>query len=321
MGHHCLLFFVAFVLVWPGTSWGREVIPFSGIFDPRAWKAEMFFGRPGSPDWSLTVVRVAPQQHHLTIGLSHIQTPLGDMATVLTADVSLVGDQAGHKSLVGEVSSRYTILDYKPIHDLKFKFAVQDQRLQVNSFGLGAFSGEGVFDLVGDRRMDAVLRIQSLDLEDVAVLIQPKVQTKTFPMTGVVTGEIRMRGEILRPQLNGRLAAYNGRFKAMGYETIFLDFEGAYPLVRLTDIVLTTEEGLSFQIKGVVDLGDLANLGTQIRHFERVPTVSSSGPRPEWVFMRQHSERDSRTEMKYFLMQDDRGDTSAVVGVQKTIGF
>ena len=169
--------------------------------------------------------------------------------------------------------------------------------------------------------MDVALEVLSLDLEDITALLHSRVQTKPLAFTGVVTGELKMRGALSRPEINGRLVAYNGRFKALDYESIVLNIEGTYPLLRLPDVVVTSAEGLSLRVKGAVDLSDFAHLDRQVRAFQRIPIVSSSGGRPEWVFKRLSSDGASKTEMKYFLMKDDRWDASAVVGVQKSIGF
>ena len=66
---------------------------------------------------------------------------------------------------------------------------------------------------------------------------------------------------------------------------------------------------------------NLANLGTQVRLFQKVPIVSGDKAKREWVFKRQRDGRDLKTEMKYFLLTDDRGDTGAVLGVQKSLEF
>ena len=108
----------------------------------------------------------------------------------------------------------------------------------VDSFWIGAFSGHGEMDLVGDKRMDVTLEVLSLDLDDITSLIHPQVKTKPLGLTGVVTGELKMRGALLRPDVSGRLVAYNGRFKALDYESIALEVFGTYPLLRLPDVTV-----------------------------------------------------------------------------------
>jgi hypothetical protein len=282
---------------------------------------DLALGHEAGPSVALNAARVAPQKYHVALSLSHVKTPLWDVATVLTGDIQLVGTRADKMALEGEIASQYTLLDYKPVRDLYLKFSVQDRKLLVNSFWVGAFSGHGAIDLVGDKRMDIALEVLSLDLEDITALLHPQVKTKPLGVTGVVTGAIKMRGALSRPEISGRLVAYNGRVKALDYESVVLDFDGSFPLLRLPDVIVTSAEGLSFRVKGALDLTDLAHLDRQVRHFQRVPIVSSSGGRPEWVFKRTTSEGSQKTEMKYFLMKDDRGDAAAVLGVQKSIGF
>ncbi|MBF0122438.1 MAG: hypothetical protein HQL21_03380 [Candidatus Omnitrophica bacterium] len=315
------IFLVAVMILWPTLSWGRAVIPFSGTVDLKAATVDLLFGSEGGTSVAFNAARVTPQKYHMVCGLSHVKTPLCDVATVLTGDLEFVGTGPDKMGLVGEISSQYTLLDYKPIRDLYLKFSIEDRKLVVDSFWIGAFSGHGAVDLVGDRRMDVAFEVLSLDLEDMMALIHPQVKTKPLAFTGVVTGELKMRGAFSRPEVSGRLVAYNGRFKVLDYDSIVLNIDGTYPLLRLPEVIITSAEGLSFRVKGAVDLSDLAHLDRQVRLFQRVPIVASSGGRSEWVFKRLTSDGASKTEMKYFLMKDDRGDASAVVGVQKSIGF
>ena len=59
----------------------------------------------------------------------------------------------------------------------------------------------------------------------------------------------------------------------------------------------------------------------QVRHFHGMPVVETSAERRSWTVKSLGGSGDSKTEMKYLFLKDDRGDAEAVLGVQKSIGF
>jgi hypothetical protein len=312
---------VALAALWPSPGWARTVVPFTGTVDLHSQEASLSFGWKDQETLSLAITRPSPQNFHLSLDITHWKTALGDIAAVVDGDLFVAGGSFGEGELSGRLESRYTLLNYVPVRDFRFKFSVQERKFIVQDLSFGAFSGRGEIALDNDRRMNITVEMLSLDLEEAASFLGLGSLPKSVPLTGMATGFVNVNGPLGKPDIRGRFGLYNGRLKAFDYDSIILDFEGTWPLVRLKDSLLTQAEGFSFKFKGVLDLSDLANLGTQIRLFQRVPIVSEDSAKREWVFKRQRDGRDLKTEMKYFLLKDDRGDTGAVLGVQKSLEF
>jgi hypothetical protein len=312
---------VALAALWPSPGWARTVVPFSGTVDLRSQEASLFFGWKDKQQLSLTITRPSPQSYHLSLDISHLKTALGDIAAVVDGDLDLTGDSPEKRELSGRFRSRYTLLNYTPIRDLSFKFSLRERKFYIYDLSLGAFSGRGDIALDLERRINITVDLRPLDLEEAGRFLGIESKGRPIPLTGVATGMVNLNGALARPDIKGRVAFYNGRLKAFDFDSIILDFEGTWPLVRLKDSLITQAEGFSFKFNGVLDLSDLASLGTQVRMFQKVPIVSVDKAKREWVFKRQRDGRDLKTEMKYFLMKDDRGDTGAVLGVQKSLEF
>jgi hypothetical protein len=256
----------------------------------------------------------------LTFDIRHLRASLFDLAAVVRADLKFTGADRFSREMVGEVKSRYTLVNHKPAPDFFLKFAVHDQTLFIDSFLAGALSGSGQLELVGDHRVNLVFELISSDLENIYDMVRDSPMA--IPqVSGVLNGAFTLTGPILKPEIKGRLGLYNGRFQALSYESLLLQFEGTYPTIRLDDSVVTHAEGFSFKIAGTVDLSDLARLPYQARQLQKVPIITEAKNRREWVFKRQSSAKNSVTEMKYLLLKDDRGDAEGVLGFEKKIGF
>ena len=168
------------------------------------------------------------------------------------------------------------------------------------------------------------IEVVSADIEEVSAIIRAVCGAHSadpLMFTGVMKGAFNVSGKWPRPHVQGRLAAYNGRVKAFDYDTISLDFDGQYPLLNIKEALITQAEGLSFRLAGGLDVSDWAGLPVQVAALKKFPMVTADDNRREWVFKRMQSPDATRTEMKYFFTKNDRGDTEAVVGIQKSIGF
>jgi hypothetical protein len=306
------------------TALPRAVIPFSGTLDLKAFKIALMFGdeKPqGGGAVMLEIARPAPGRYDLKTDIRHVATLLGDVAAILSGRVELVGADPLHRELLAEVSTHYTLLNYKPVRDVYFKFAVRDQHLMVDPFLFGALSGHGQISLVGQHDMDVSIDLLSADLEDLWPVLRGQGM-KTPACSGIVTGSLMLQGPWGKPLVAGHGAAYNGRWKDFGYETIDLRFEGTYPLIRLKDGKAVSSDGPSFRIDGSVDLSDLARLGTQIRQLKHEFIVADDEGGNTRAFRLNVSDGHA-TRLKSFLSgnADGRNQGEQIIGLEKQIGF
>ncbi len=302
-------------------AWARTVIPFSGTVDVLKGEASILIGWKEKEGVTLGLTHPSAEDYRLSLNIAHLKAPFGDFAALVEGNFRVQGDVSKKGELLGEIWSRYTLLNYRPVRDLHLKFALRERKLSIDDLVLGSLSGRGTISLEGNMPVNLSLDLFPVDLEETIGLLGLEKKPGAVPLSGIVTGELNLSGPMARPGLQGRVAFYNGRLKSYEYDTIEIDFDGTWPLVRIKDSLITQAAGLSFKFRGALDLSDLSNLGTQFRLFQKIPLVTANRGNREWVFKRLQTGKDQKTEMKYYLMKDDRGDTSAVVGFQKSLEF
>jgi hypothetical protein len=212
-------------------------------------------------------------------------------------------------------------LNYKPVRDVQFRFAVPDGQLSVDPLWFGGLSGRGSIALTAPYLMDVSLELLSADLDDVWAFFAG-TGLKPVAVSGMVSGALTLKGPAGRPAVSGRLQAMNGSIKGAGYESIDLRFAGTFPVLRFEDGKVVATEGPSFRVDGALDLSDLGRLGTQIRQLKRAFIVSNNGTGRTWAFKLNSADGHS-TQLKSFMSADtdDRSEGSGIIGFEKHIGF
>jgi hypothetical protein len=317
---------VVFILISAGligcpAVYAGAAIPFEGMVDLHKERLALRFGAGEANAVALDLHRSSPETVTFALDLRHIRLPLFDLATMVQGDITFTGPDASRREAVGEVRGRYTLVNYKPVRDLYLKFALRDRKLIIDRFWTGSLLASGEIELLGEHRSNLSLEIVSSDLERFFGLFQDNSALRVPDVSGIVTGALTLTGPLLKPFVKGHLAAYNGCFKALCYDTILLQLEGTFPRIQLNDSMVTHADGFSFNIAGSVDLSDLAHVPYQVRQLRKVPIIAQGKDRREWVFKRLRDDRDSVTEMKYLWLKDDRGDAEGVLGFEKKIGF
>jgi hypothetical protein len=303
----------------------RAVIPFSGTVDLKASKAVFVFGieKPEGPGAVVVeVARRTPGRYDLKADIRHVITPLGDAAAVVSGGFEFLdGEDPLRRGISGEVSTQYTLLNYKPVRDVHLEFVVRDGRLTVDPLWFGALSGRGHVDLTGQHDVDIVLDLLSADLDEVWPVLNAN-GGGVLPLSGVITGSLGLKGPWGKPEVSGHFLAYRGKWKDFGYEMIDLRLEGTYPQVRLQEGKVVSSEGPSFSVSGVVDLTDLARFDSQIGLLKRELIVVDDDSGRTRAFRLNVSDGHA-TRLKSFTRgdADGRNEGERVIGIEKQIGF
>ncbi len=299
----------------------RAVIAFSGVLDLKAEKVALTLGGEGPGAVALEFSRPAGGRYDFKADIRHVTTSWGDVAAVVSGRFELVGADPLSRELEGEVSTRYTLLNYKPVRDVYLKFAVRQRHLIIDPLWFGALSAHGQVGLMGPYDIDMTLDLLSADLDGLWAMLRG-YGMKTPPLSGIITGSLTLQGSWAEPLVAGHLAAYNGRMKDLSYDVIDLRFGGTYPVIRFQDGKVLFSDGPSFRIAGSVDLGDLTRLGTQVRQLKREFIVSEGEDERTWAF-RLNTSDGHATRLKSFVSgnADGRDQGERVIGLEKHIGF
>jgi hypothetical protein len=297
----------------------RTWVPFKGQIDLEAAALDLRFGDQAR-SLRFDLRRVSQDNYRLKADLRHVTTPLWDVSGVVDGDIELAPAVGGARNIVGNISSRYVFVDYKPVSDLDLKFAVRERKLVLDYLWAGALSVRGELGLAGDRRTDIFCEVLSADLKDLVFFLE-RGADRALDVEGIVSGEVALNGPLRAPMVRGKLFSSNGTFNRLAYDTIALQFSGVYPRLVLADSMVAQTDGLSFKVSGPLDLSDRDSLLSQVRQLKKSPIITADRNKREWIFKRMSSGRDAVTEMKYFLNKDDRGDTRGVLGMEKRYDF
>ncbi|NLE65421.1 MAG: hypothetical protein GX606_05865 [Elusimicrobia bacterium] len=325
MRRQALFFFSVFF--WAGACFAAptEIVPFTGVLDLKAGAMTLSFFPEGRQAVTLKAERTQQdplaRSFRVSADLVHVPTGFFDLSTNIRGEISFLGQSLNALDVAVRLEGRDTLVDYSPVSDVVLDVLLKDGKATIRSVSLGPFAARGTVGLEAPWSLALRLDLLTLDLEVLGALFERYAGIRSWPVTGTADGLMELKGEWRHPEVQGKISAYNGMIKGVGYESILLDFEGRYPSIRLREGMFQQAEGLVFRLAGILDLSDMARLGEQIRLLKKDPLVGEVGDRREWVIRRLRSGGTGTTDMKYLWMKDDRGDVSAVLGIQKSIGF
>jgi hypothetical protein len=266
-------------------------------------------------------VRSEAAHYDITADIRHARTLLGDAVATLSGHFELVGPDPLRRDLRGEVLTKDVLLNYKPVSDVRIKFAVRDRQLIVDHLTCGSLSGRGRIGLMGQNDVDLSFDLLSVDVDELLAVLHGQ-GLRTWPLSGIITGSLILQGPLARPAVVGRVSAYKGQWKDFGYEMIDVRFEGTYPSVRLTEGRVVSFEGPSFSVSGILDLADLGRLEAQIGQLKQELIVADDGA-GRTRSLRLNTSDGHATRLKSFVSgdADGRDQGEQIIGLEKHIGF
>ena len=323
----CLLGFL--LPTWCGAYTPAKVLfPFQGKIDFLQKHFSLWVDLGNKDSVSLEIVQnpANANQSDLSVDIKHLRTPIFDISSVLQCPLEVVKDAAGRfQGLNGKVWSKYTLINYQPVHELFGNFQLRDKTLDIGSLVVGNLVAKGTIHFGQPYAVNLTLNLTEIDVSDV---LSFWLKENTGIASGRLSGKITLNGPLNRLQVRGSFVAYNGMIKDSAFENLAINFEGIYPVMTLFNSTGAKPNGFTFNIDGNVDLSDRANFIPQIRALSKQAIVQKQGENLEWTLKRiksdQHS--DTTTELKYLKRQDSNeiGISSKeedMIGVQRSIHF
>ena len=269
----------------------------------------------------------SPQEdmYHLLINVSKFKTPLFDISTILEGEIEIKPSVDG-KTLAaqGKIRTKYSLVNLKPIEEISLQFDYQEYKLTIHSLSAGFFKGTGYMYTIPPYDMDVSLDIADFPVNDILPFFAEGTETTSF---NDVYGHIEIFGHDPSLHIKGKLSSYEGTIEDVWYDGLYLNFEGAYPLIEIANSTITQPDGMTFKIAGNLDLTDLENLDRQIRSFIKYPFVTFDDNQAAWTLKRINSDhRPGTTELKYLLRKNDQGhrssdEESGMFGIERRMEF
>ncbi|HCI44918.1 MAG TPA: hypothetical protein DE315_05250 [Candidatus Omnitrophica bacterium] len=324
----------SFALLSAPCAFANVVINFHGRIDLVQKQFDVTLDFPGNfadaapgkledkrPSVAISGVKLSDKDYRFSLTIDHLRTPVFDLLSRVESSVEVdprPPDESA-PAVRGEIWSRNSLVDYKPIHELTGQFEIKDSQLVLKSVSLGNLSCDGSLDLVYPYKMDMKVLLHDVAMED---FLNFWVRGKDYKSFGAVSGEIGVSGTWDRIGLRGSLESHDGYVEELEYNSIHLNAKGVYPRLNIGQSTISKADGLSFTFSGPVDLSDQENFRKQIGALVLAPLVSGSASEREWTIKRLDQPNSGSTKIKYLLRKDDKlNESSGMIGVEQTMNF
>lgn len=151
----------------------------------------------------------------------------------------------------GRVNTDYLILDQTPFPDFKGTFHVMSSRIENMDFRWGTgYALSGDLDLDPPFPANAAIAFQEIRLDEIQSLCSQPLPDN---FRGVADGEVKLRGENWRAEVEGKITVRGGSIGNIDYDEVVLQFHGIPPYLKLRDSRL--KKGMrTFYLDGGINL-------------------------------------------------------------------
>ncbi|MDP8264120.1 MAG: hypothetical protein P9M12_01400 [Candidatus Aceula lacicola] len=202
-------------------------------------------------------------------------------------------------------------------------FEFKDDKFFLDPISFKGMTARGNFSLLKPYNIDLSLFFLDVPLSDFLHWINPEHNVYA---EGDVSGQIQLGGVAGQPAIKGGLNSYSGQVEDFKYDNIILNFQGAYPVLELTQTSITEEGGVSGNVEGMIDLSKgFDDFEEQIARLKFSPLIRETDVQREWIIKRQKGQKgESETQFKY-RMRKDQGfpgyEESDMLTIQRSIKF
>ena len=321
----CLVGMFVMALLGEATSALADLIcPFEGQLDITQKKFNVTLELGEESSVSLEGSTLAQDNYHFLLSVNHLDTPVFDLSTELETSLGVLNrDNISQRTWQGQVSSRYSLLNFKPVEELSGFFEMKNNTLHLQSVSLGGLTLNGSLELFSPYKVDLFFDLKEIKMDDFLAFwgAQGELDSRGF-----VSGQILVSGFLNQLGLKGNLAAYNGVVHKFQYDSIILNLEGVYPIVNLSNSSVAQSDGLTFKLEGSFDLTNRKHFPQEVAALRKLPMVSQDNSTMEWTVKKEVSPDSKTTEYKYFIRKENANGTAPkeepnMLGVERSIKF
>ncbi len=319
-----LTFFI-FSFLFISASSAIETISFQGEIDFQSKKCDTIFDLKDKGKIAISVSNIFEQKMDVLLKLDHLATPLFDLSSDLIGQIQWVKED-GKKFpyLIGNISSQYSLADYKPIEELKAKFEFKNSRFYIKDFSWGGLSSYGYMDFFSPYNLDFMLGLTTVNLDR---FLNFWIKNKDFEAEGTVSGQMKIVGTLKKLFLEAKLESYESAVGKWEYDAMILNLGGIYPQMRIMpSSTVSQKDGASFSLEGVFDLAKQEDFYKQMKELKASALVTHSGSDARWTIKRSKDDSSRRIETNYLLKKGEKKSSlfdrdPDILGIEKTVGF
>lgn len=321
----CIYFLAVFLLAMPINAAVADLVcPFQGQVDFGRKKVVLNLVLGDESSISFEGTLLSKGNYYLLVNVNHFKTSIFDLSTEFESSIGVtnVGD-ANKRSIQGQISSRYSLINFKPFRELSGTFEIKDRTLYLQSISLGGVTLNGFVELFSPYKIDLSFLLKEIKMDDFLAFWG----ATDLNSQGMVSGHILASGLYNQLDLKGSLASYDGFVDQLQYDSIILNLEGIYPIIHLSNSTVAQSDGMAFNLEGDFDLTKQDRFVEEITALQMLPLVSEDKSSQEWTIKRSEaSSTSSATELKYFhrIEHPNPGtlkEGTDMLGVERSINF
>ena len=263
----------------------------------------------------------------LNAELDHIKILNYDLSTELVGNGKIARDSQGSPTHIeGKVQAKYSLLNYKPLKEMKGSFKLDNSGIDILDFVWGDIEIDGTVKFASPQEMDLDVVITDMDVNELATFLG--FYQKDLIMTGLVDGEINIKGKAPSFYIKGRIRAQDGNFDELNFEKAIINFAGIYPLMHIVDSGIVEKNGFAYVIDGSIDLEAINDFESESHNLIFYQGDSDSFGGQTWVVERKKNYMEDREELELKLSPSPsqplkfrfKGDEE-ILGLEHTLKF
>jgi len=318
------LWLSVFLCLLTGRLEAKELLSFKGSVNLQSGQFTLDLDMPENSSIKASGVRME-DDYRLTMDVEHLQSPFFELSSKIESSLAFNSEKGtAWPSILGKLSSHYSLVDYKPAKELSGYFEIKGDRLYFNSLSFGDIGCNGFIELSSPYTIDMTVALDAMPMES---FLDFWARDNSFDSSGEVSGEIKLSGTLDTLTMRGNLQAVNGHVEKLKYDSIQLSASGIYPMIHVAHSVISKSDGFSFLIDGPVDISDKANFKKQVKALKISPIVNETASASEWTIKKVDHTDIGSTEFKYLLRKKAPGgagaheEESAMLGIEQKLEF
>ena len=187
------------------STFALEFCPFRGNVNFLNKTIDLLLGEKNKSSVGIKLAMISDNSYKLNLDLENIKTSVLEISTQLESSIDFV-ESADKKShfLQGQISSRYSLFNHKPVEELAGTFQIKNHTLLLSSGKLGSININGFIELLYPYKLSLLMQIDSMSMTD---FLSMWADTPDMHAKGEVSRTIQAIGALNRLNLKGSLSS------------------------------------------------------------------------------------------------------------------
>lgn len=185
----------------------------------------------------------------------HLKIAGLDFSNIAHLLVKVVFKDSSFSHFLIDVNTEASVLNYSPVDEIASSFLIDKSFARVIYFTMGnKIALSGSFNIKPPRTAQVKISFSGFNMEEPFL-----VSDKENPgISGMLSGDILVRGSLSRPEIEVKLAVKEGCFGDICYDNMLINGDGTWPYLRIYDSRMACADS-SLMLEGEVDVRQITD--------------------------------------------------------------